>query len=88
MILGHQRLQQTIANGFAPSRTLSESSPHGIRGHQDPRTVSDANENNTYKLTYVALFSKFVTIKDKLGVSVIMRSLIIFTVRLAIQHRF
>ena len=62
MILGHQRLQQTITNSFAPSRTLSESSPQGIKGHHDPRTVSDANQNNTYKLTYVAPFSKLVTI--------------------------
>ena len=26
------------------------------------RTLSDANENNTYKLTHVALFSKSITI--------------------------
>ena len=107
---------------FSPSRTLSGSSPQGIKGHHDPRTVSDVNKNITYKLTHVAFFSKFVNgwelkggfsvrtsigrssaifrlsvhvlkkviylFIDKLGVSVIMRSLIIFTVKLAIQHRF
>ena len=107
---------------FSPSKTLSESSPQGIKGHHDPRTVSDVNENITYKLTHVAFFSKFVNgwelkggfsvrtsigrssaifrlsvhvlkkviylFIDKLGVSVIMRSLIIFTVKLAIQHWF
>ena len=105
---------------FSPSRTLSESSPQG--DEDDPRTISDVNENITYKLTHVAFFSKFVNgwelkggfsvrtsigrssaifrlsvhvlkkviylFIDKLGVSVIMRSLIIFTVKLAIQHRF
>ena len=47
---------------FSPSRTLSESSPQGIKGHHDPRTVNDVNENITYKLTLVALFSKFISI--------------------------
>ena len=59
MVLGHQRLQQTITNSFEPSRTLFESSP---QRHHDPRTVSDANENITYKLTHVAPFSKLITI--------------------------
>ena len=62
MILGHQRLQQTITNSFAPSITLFESSPKGNKGHHDPRTVSDANENITYKLTHVTPFSKLITI--------------------------
>ena len=47
---------------FSPSRTLSESSPQGIKGHHDPRTVSNVNENISYKLIHVALFSKFISI--------------------------
>ena len=62
MVLGHQRLQQTITNSFEPSRTLFESSPQRYKGHHDPRAVNETNENSAYKLTHVAPYSKSITI--------------------------
>ena len=61
---------------FSPSRTLSESSPQRIKGHHDPRTVSEVNENITYKLIHDALFSKIISIipTDLVMKMVVMRA--------------